>query len=115
MDFSQSSKDYLLDRSVQKDNQTDKKKKLSDMSNDDKVAYYDTEIDKLKEKIKQAEEKRDRIGNVTEKQRNHALILFGSHFISKEQLYEWYQLKPKERDEKIRQYALEVKSKAGLN
>ena len=114
MDFN---KDYLLDESVRKkqqDSQTDKKKKLSDMSNDEKVAYYDTESNRLKEKIKQAEEKRDRIGSVTEKQRNHALILFGSHFISKEQLFEWYQLKPKERDEKIRQYALEVKNKAGL-
>lgn len=114
MDFN---KDYLIDESVRKkqqDSQTDKKKKLSDMSNDEKVAYYDTEINRLKEKIKQAEEKRDRIGSVTEKQRNHALILFGSHFISKEQLFEWYQLKPKERDEKIRQYALEVKNKAGL-
>ena len=112
MDFN---KDYLLDESGrEKQRQTDKKKKLSDMSNDEKVAYYDTEIERLKEKIKQAEEKRDRIGSVTEKQRNHALILFGSHFISKEQLFEWYQLKPKERDEKIRQYALEVKNKAGL-
>ena len=53
MDFN---KDYLLDESVrEKQRQTDKKKKLSDMSNDEKVAYYDTEIERLKEKIKQAE------------------------------------------------------------
>lgn len=114
MDFN---KDYLLDESVKKkqqDSQTDKKKKLSDMSNDEKVAYYDTEIERLKEKIKQAEQKRDKIGNVTESQRNHALIAFGANFISKEQLYEWYQLKPKEREKAIRDYALDIKTKAGL-
>ena len=112
MDFN---KDYLLDESVrEKQRQTDKKKKLSDMSNDEKVAYYDTEIERLKEKIKQAEQKRDKIGNVTESQRNHALIAFGANFISKEQLYEWYQLKPKEREKAIRDYALDIKTKAGL-
>lgn len=113
MDFN---KNYLLDESIkeQLDSQTDKKKKLSDMSNDEKVAYYDTEIERLKEKIKQAEQKRDKIGNVTESQRNHALIAFGSHFISKEQLYGWYQLPAKEREKAIKAYALNIKAKAGL-
>lgn len=114
MDYSNSSNSYLLDSSVRKEQETDKKKKFSDMSNDEKTAYYDKEIERLKEKIKQAEEKRDRIGNVTEKQRNHALIRFGSHFISKEQLFEWYQLSPKERDAKINEYAQEIKTKAGI-
>ena len=114
MDFS---KDYLLDESVKKEqqsSQTDKKKRLSDMSNDEKVAYYDTEIEKLKEKIKQAEQKRDRIGSVTKSQRNHALIAFGANFIGKEQLYEWYQLPAKEREKAIKAYALDIKTKAGL-
>ena len=113
MDF----RDYLLDESVKKERQnrqTDKKKKLSDMSNDEKVAYYDTEIERLKEKIKQTEKKRDRIGNVTESQRNHALIAFGANFINKAQLYEWYQLPAKEREKAIKAYALDIKEKAGL-
>ena len=113
MDFN---KDYLFDESVKKERQNRqiRKKKLSDMSNDEKVAYYDTEIERLKEKIKQTEQKRDRIGNVTESQRNHALIAFGANFISKEQLYEWYQLPAKEREKAIKAYALDIKEKAGL-
>lgn len=108
--------DYLRDPSLdaEKPQETDKKKKLSEMSNDEKIAHYDAEIERLKEKIKQTEAKRDKVGNVTESQRNHALILFASHFISREQLYEWYQLKPKERDQRIKDYALEVKAKAGI-
>lgn len=88
--------------------QTDKKKKLADMSNDEKRAHYDDEIARLKTRLKKAEEKRDRIGNVTEKQRNHALILFASHFITREKLAAWYQLPPKERDKAIREYALKL-------
>ena len=88
--------------------QTDKKKKLADMSNDEKRAHYDNEISRLKARLKKAEEKRDRIGSVTEKQRNHALILFASHFITREKLAAWYQLPPKERDKAIREYALKL-------
>lgn len=102
--------DYLKDSYTEKAVQTDKKKKLADMSNDEKRAHYDEKIARLKEKIRQAEEKRDKIGNVTEKQRNHALILFGSHFINREQLFEWYQLPAKERDKAIRDYALKLKT-----
>lgn len=104
------SMDYLKDSYLKKTETTDKKKKLADMSNDEKRAHYDEEIARLKEKIRQAEEKRDRIGSVTEKQRNHALILFGSHFITREQLFEWYQLPAKERDKAIRDYALKIKN-----
>lgn len=120
MDFSKNhtslDSDYLKDPTVKEDidSNTDKKKKMSDMSNEEKKAYYDAEIEKLKEKLKKAEEKKNSIGNVTEKQRNHALIRFGSVFITKEQLSEWYQLKPKERDQKITEYALQIKEKAGL-
>lgn len=120
MDFSQNhtsyDSDYLKDPTVKTDadSTTDRKKKMSDMSNEEKKAYYDAEIEKLKEKLRKTEEKKNSIGNVTDKQRNHALILFASHFLSREQLFEWYQLKPKERDQKIREYALQVKEKAGL-
>lgn len=103
--------DYLQENSTVETVQTDKKKKLSDMSNDEKRAHYDSEIARLKEKIRQAEEKKNKIGNVTEKQRNHALILFGSHFINREQLFEWYQLPAKERDKAIRDYAISLKNK----
>ena len=78
------------------------------MSNDEKRAHYDDEIARLKARLKKAEEKRNRIGSVTEKQRNHALILFASHFITREKLAFWYQLPPKERDKAIREYALKL-------
>lgn len=117
MDFdrkisSDNSLDYLLDSSVkQPEEKTVRRKKLSEMSDTEKKAHYDDEIARLEEKLKQAKEKRNKIGNVTDKQRNHALILFGSHFITQEQLYEWYQLPSKERDKAIREYALSLKSK----
>ena len=114
MDFGpNASLDYLKDDYVKKNNkeQTVRKKKLSEMTDTEKKAHYDDEIARLEEKLKQAKEKRNKIGNVTDKQRNHALILFGSHFITQEQLYEWYQLPSKERDKAIREYALSLKSK----
>lgn len=120
MDFSRTtpsgnSLDYLKDSSIlQTEKQTQetvKKKRLSDMTDTEKKAHYDDEIARLEEKLKSVKEKRDKIGNVTDKQRNHALILFGSHFITQEQLYKWYQLPPKERDKAIRDYALSLKSK----
>lgn len=120
MDFNRTtpsgnSLDYLKDSSfLQTEKQTQetvKKKRLSDMTDTEKKAHYDDEIARLEEKLKSVKEKRDKIGNVTDKQRNHALILFGSHFITQEQLYNWYQLPPKERDKAIREYALSLKSK----
>ncbi len=120
MDFSRTtpsgnSLDYLKDSSFsqteRKTQETVKKKRLSEMTDTEKKAHYDDEIARLEEKLKSAKEKRDKIGNVTDKQRNHALILFGSHFINQEQLYKWYQLPPKERDKAIREYALSLKSK----
>lgn len=120
MDFNRTtpsgnSLDYLRDSSFskteEKPQETVKKKRLSEMNDTEKKAHYDDEIARLEEKLKQAKEKRDKIGNVTDKQRNHALILFGSHFINQEQLYKWYQLSPKERDKAIREYALSLKSK----
>lgn len=109
--FKENPFEYLMEKPIEKNVQTDKKKKIADMSNDEKRAHYDAEIARLKEKIRQTEEKRDKIGNVTEKQRNHALILFGSHFINREQLFEWYQLPVKERDKAIRDYAISLKNK----
>ena len=120
MDFnritpSSNSLDYLKDSSIEQTEkqtqETVKKKRLSDMTDTEKKAHYDDEIARLEEKLKSVKEKRDKIGNVTDKQRNHALILFGSHFITQEQLYTWYQLPPKERDKAIREYALSLKSK----
>jgi len=109
------SPDYLRDNSISKTEEqtkeTVRKKRLSEMTDTERKAHYDDEIAKLEEKLKQAKEKRDKIGKVTDKQRNHALILFGSHFINQEQLYKWYQLPPKERDKAIREYALSLKSK----
>lgn len=89
---------------------TDKKKRVSEMSDEEKKIYYALEVAKLEKRLQSAKAKHDKIGNVTEKQRNHALIVFGSRFLTREQIYEWYQLPAKERDEEIRKYADKIKA-----
>ena len=114
MDFSNSSASYLIDDSVKNEDTTDKKKKLSDMSNDEKEAYYDAEIERLKMKLKKVEAKKKSITTVTKNQRTHALCTVAGAFISDKQIFEWYQLPAKEREAKMRAYGLELKNRLGM-
>ena len=90
--------------------ETDKKKKVSEMTLEEKKAYYAAEVEKLEKKLESKKAKLERIGNVTDKQRNHALIVVGSQLVTQEQLYTWYQLPPKEREKAILEYAKNIKA-----
>ena len=111
MDFSNSSSSYLQDDSVKNADTTDKKKRLSDMSNAEKEAYYDAEIEKLKMKLKKVEAKKKSITTVTKNQRTHALCNVAGALVSDKQILEWYQLPPKEREAESKAYGLEIKKK----
>lgn len=100
---------------AESEEQTIKRKRVAEMSLDEKKVYYDNQAKKLREKLKKIEQKKENMTNVTEKQRIHALIVFGSQFLSREQIFNWYQLRPKERDAAIKEYADSIKKAAGLH
>lgn len=94
--------------------ETDKKKKLGDMSNDEKRDFYDAEIRRLKEKIRKAEQKRDSVGNLSEKSWTHVCCSFAGTLLNRSFVAdEWYQgMSAKEREKAIRDYAKAVKEAA---
>jgi hypothetical protein len=105
---------------VQEEQKTDKKKKVGDMSNDEKRQYYDQEIARLKEKIKKAEQKRDKVGNLPEKSWVHVCCSIAGTLIDRDFVADtWYQgMNAKDRERAIRDYAKELKEaaiKGGFN
>ena len=105
---------------VQEEQKTDKKKKVGDMSNDEKRQYYDQEIARLKEKIKKAEQKRDKVGNLSEKSWVHVCCSIAGTLIDRDFVADtWYQgMNAKDRERAIRDYAKELKEaaiKGGFN
>lgn len=99
---------------VEKEDKTDKRKRLGDMSNEEKRNYYDAEVRRLKEKIRIAEEKRDRVGTLSEKSWTHVCCSFAGTLLNRSFVAdEWYQgMSAKEREKAIRDYAKKVKEAA---
>ncbi len=99
---------------IPKEKETDKKKKLGDMSNDEKRDFYDAEIRRLKEKIKKAEQKRNSVGSLSEKSWTHVCCSFAGTLLNRSFVAdEWYQgMSAKEREKAIRDYANRVKEAA---
>ena len=101
-------------QTAKQEEKTDKKKKGGDMSNDEKRQYYDNEIARLKEKIKKAEQKRDRVGNLPEKSWVHVCCSIAGTLIDRDFVADtWYQgMSAKDREKAIRDYAKELKEAA---
>lgn len=94
--------------------ETDKKKKLGDMSNDEKRNFYDAKIRRLKEQIEKAEQKRNNVGNLSEKSWTHVCCTFASTLLDRPFVADkWYQgMTAKEREKAIREYAKRIKDAA---